>query len=51
MPFATEVRASVMTLLVKGLTARALSFANALSEEVGGGQFLSSKNYNLIPIR
>ena len=50
-PFAKEVRSSVMTLLVKGLTARALSFANALSGEVGGGQFLSSKNYNLIPIR
>ncbi len=50
-PFAKEVRVSAMALLAKGLTVRALAFANALSAEVGGGQFLSSKNYNLIPGR
>ena len=50
-PFAKEVRVTVMALLAEGLTGRALVFANALSEEFGGGEFLLSRNYDAIPVR
>ena len=51
LPFGREVRLSVMTLLADGLAQRALTFANALSVEVGGREFLAPINYNLIPVR